>query len=296
VELFQARHTLHEDGAFGPATLAAMNVPVTERIQTVRLNLDRWRWLPRDLGEEFLLVNVAGFELELVARDSVIESMNVVVGRTANRTPLFRDSVQYVVVNPYWNVPMSIAREEIIPALRQDPYHLERNGYEVLYGDRVVDSRSIRADELETGRYLIRQRPGPNNALGAVKFMFPNDMNIYLHDTPADHLFSQETRAFSYGCIRVERPADLARVLLTRYGGQDDGEYDRLRAAESERWVTLETRVPIYILYFTAWAREDGTLLFHPDIYDRDEALRPDRERLLPAASRRSTPEATRRA
>jgi L,D-transpeptidase YcbB len=297
VEHFQVRHTLHEDGAFGPNTLAAVNVPVTERIQTLRLNLDRWRWLPRELGEEFLLVNVAGFELELVARDSVVESMSVVVGRTANRTPLFRDSLQYVVVNPYWNVPMSIAREEILPAVRRDPTYLERNGYEVLQGDRLVNSHLISADALDTGRYRIRQRPGPRNALGNVKFMFPNDMNIYLHDTPAGHLFSQETRAFSYGCIRVERPADLARTLLARYSDRGADEYDRLREAGREQWVALDRKIPIYILYFTAWAREDGTLRFHPDIYERDEALRPAREALLPARpATRSTSEETRRA
>lgn len=279
---FQVRHTLHEDGAFGPSSLAAMNVPVGERIETVRLNLDRWRWLPREMGDEFLLVNVAGFELELVARDTVIESMNVVVGRTANRTPLFRDSLQYVVVNPYWNVPMSIAREDIIPSFRQDPGYLARNGYEVLDDGSVIHGY-VSPEALESGRYLIRQRPGPNNALGNVKFMFPNDMNIYLHDTPADHLFGQESRAFSFGCIRVERPDDLARILLARYTDGDGSEYDRLRGERQEKWVTLERGIPIYILYFTAWANEDGTIRFHPDIYDRDRTLEVDRAAHLPA-------------
>jgi L,D-transpeptidase YcbB len=294
VRRFQVRHTLHEDGALGPNSLAALNVPVSERIEAVRLNLDRWRWLPAELGREYLLVNVAGFELELVAEDSVLESMNVVVGRTANRTPLFRDSLQYVVVNPYWNVPMSIAREEIIPAVRRDRGYLARNGYEVLHNGRVVDSGWISAADLDSGRYQIRQRPGARNALGAVKFMFPNDMNIYLHDTPADHLFSQETRAFSYGCIRVERPADLARTLLARYTDGDGSDYDRLRGESGERWVTLDRKIPIYILYFTAWAKEDGTLRFHPDIYERDAALEGEREaKLPPVGLMRSTPPGT---
>jgi L,D-transpeptidase YcbB len=229
-------------------------------------------------------VNVAGFELELVAGDSVVESMNVVVGRTANSTPLFRDSLQYVVVNPYWNVPMSIAREEILPAVRRDPMYLERNGYEVLYDGRVLSSRyHVSADALDTGRYLIRQKPGPEQCPGDVKFMFPNDMNIYLHDTPAGHLFSQETRAFSYGCIRVERPADLARSLLERYSSHGADEYDQLLGTGSEKWLTLDRKLPIYILYFTAWVGADGTLRFHPDIYDRDRALEPQREARLPA-------------
>lgn len=279
---FQARHTLHEDGALGPNSVAALNVPVEARIEAARLNLDRWRWLPRELGEEYLLVNVAGFELELVARDTVLESMSVVVGRTANRTPLFRDSLQYVVVNPYWNVPASIAREEIIPEVWRDRRYLARNGYEVLRGDRRVNTTSVWPEDLADGRYRIRQRPGPNNALGAVKFLFPNDMNIYLHDTPAGHLFSQETRAFSHGCIRVERPADLARVLLERYTDHDGSEYDRLRQQDGEQWVTLDRTLPIYILYFTAWAEEDGTLRFHPDIYELDAALTAEREANLP--------------
>jgi L,D-transpeptidase YcbB len=282
LERFQLRHTLHEDGAVGSSTLAAMNVPVSDRIQTVRLNLDRWRWLPRDLGEEFLLVNVAGFELELVAGDSVIESMNVVVGRTANSTPLFQDSLQYVVVNPYWNVPMSIARAEIIPSVRRDPGYLDRNGYEVLYNGRLVSSYGVSAAALESGQYLIRQRPGSRNALGNVKIMFPNDLNIYLHDTPAGHLFSQESRAFSYGCIRLERPADLAKTLLERYSRHDAAEYDRQRQTGSEKWLTLDEQIPIYILYFTAWARSDGTLRFHPDIYERDEALEAEQQALAP--------------
>jgi L,D-transpeptidase YcbB len=297
LERFQLRHTLHEDGAVGPNTLAAMNVPVSDRIQTVRLNLDRWRWLPRDLGEEFLLVNVAGFELELVAGDSVVESMNVVVGRTANRTPLFRDSLQYVVVNPYWNVPMSIARAEIIPSVRRDPGYLERNGYEVLRDGRLVNSYAMSAEALESGQYLIRQRPGARNALGNVKIMFPNDLNIYLHDTPAGHLFGQETRAFSYGCIRLERADDLAKTLLARYSRHDPSEYDRLRQTGSEKWLTLEQQIPIYILYFTAWARSDGTMRFHPDIYERDDALGAEQASLLPALPvTRSTPEARTRA
>jgi L,D-transpeptidase YcbB len=297
LERFQLRHTLHEDGALGPNTLKALNVPVADRIQTVRLNLDRWRWLPRDLGDEFLMVNVAGFELELVAGDSVVESMNVVVGRTANRTPLFRDSLQYVVVNPYWNVPISIVRAELIPSVRRDPGYLERNGYEVLSNGNRVNSYRVSAEALDSGRYLVRQKPGGNNALGNVKIIFPNDLNIYLHDTPAGHLFGQETRAFSYGCIRLERPDDLAKTLLARYSSHDASEYDRQRQTGSEKWLALDRHIPIYILYFTAWARADGTLRFHPDIYERDDALEPEQESLLPEEPvMRSTSEPTTRA
>jgi len=150
----------------------------------------------------------------------------------------------------------------------------------------------VSPDALETGQYLVRQRPGANNALGKVKFMFPNDMNIYLHDSPADHLFSQESRAFSFGCIRVERPDDLARTLLARYTDGDGSQYDELRTEREERWVTLEKKIPIYILYFTAWAKEDGTLRFHPDIYEHDRAMEAERAAHLPAlgATRSTAP------
>ncbi|HSH45778.1 MAG TPA: L,D-transpeptidase family protein, partial [Longimicrobiales bacterium] len=264
VSHFQTRHTLHEDGALGPNTLDALNVPVEERIAALRLNLDRWRWLPNDLGDKFLLVNVAGFELEVVEGDSAIESMNVVVGQTANRTPIFQDTLEHMVVNPYWNVPASIAEEEILPIARRDPTYLTRNNYEL-----VGSGSGTR----------VRQRPGPQNALGNVKFLFPNDMNIYLHDTPADGLFTQRSRAFSHGCIRVERPDDLARTLLAWLTDHDPSYYDELRGRGREQWVTIDEEIPVYILYFTAWADRDGTVRFHEDIYDRDETLGPERER-----------------
>ena len=273
VERFQTRHTLHEDGALGPNTLEALNVPVEKRIEALRLNLDRWRWLPNDLGDRYILVNIAGFEMELVENDSTIESMNVVVGETANRTPIFRDTMEHIVVNPYWNVPRSIAEEEILPVARRDPGYLARNNYEMVR---------------ENGVTRIRQRPGPSNALGHVKFLFPNDMNIYLHDTPADHLFSQESRAFSHGCIRLERPDDLAKVLLTKLTDYDAADYERLRAADGEQWIPLDEKMPVYILYFTSWIDEDGTIRFHPDIYDRDQSLEQEaEEKLAPVQPRR---------
>lgn len=263
---FQDRHGLHEDGALGPNSIEALNVPVADRIAALRLNLDRWRWLPNDLGEMFILVNVAGFELELVEDGRAIESMNVVVGKTANRTPIFQDTLEHIVVNPYWNVPASIAEEEIMPIVRRDPSYLARNNYEMVR---------------EGGSYRIRQRPGPGNALGNVKFLFPNDMNIYLHDTPADHLFTQRSRAFSHGCIRVERPDDLARTLLAALTDHDASYYDELRRGDGEQWVPLDRKIPVYISYFTAWVDEDGATRFHEDIYQRDETLAPETQRKL---------------
>ena len=294
VEHFQTRHNLQEDGALGASTLAALNVPVEDRIESMRLNLDRWRWLPNDLGDRFILVNIAGFELELVDNGEAIESMNVVVGETANRTPVFQDTLEYMVVNPYWNVPSSIAEEEIIPAAARDPGYLARNNYELVYDGNAVSPGSVSPEALRSGAYRIRQKPGQSNALGNVKFLFPNSMNIYLHDTPADHLFTQESRAFSHGCIRVERPDDLARTLLTTLTDRDADYYESLRQSSGEQWVSFDEKVPVYILYFTAWVDEDGTIRFHEDIYDRDRSLEGEQqEKLAPVSPRPITTDAT---
>jgi murein L,D-transpeptidase YcbB/YkuD len=295
LEHFQTRHNLQEDGALGPASLEALNVAVEDRIDAIRLNLDRWRWLPRELGEKFILVNVAGFELEVVDGDRAVESMNVVVGKTANRTPIFQDTLEYMVVNPYWNVPESIAEEEVVPAALEDPTYLVRNDYELVYDGQAVPAASVSPSALESGGYRIRQKPGAGNALGHVKFLFPNANNIYLHDTPADHLFSQRTRAFSHGCIRVERPDDLARTLLAALTDRDPSDYETLRQAEGEQWIPFDQKIPVYILYFTAWVNEDGTIRFHEDIYDRDRTLEPERqEKLAPVAPRPIAVEADR--
>ncbi len=291
VQHFQTRHNLHEDGAVGEGTMAAMNVPAEDRVETLRLNLDRWRWLPTDLGEKFLLVNIAGFELEVVVGDSAIESMNVVVGKTANRTPVFQDTLEYMVVNPYWNVPESIKNEEIVPAVARDPMYLARNNYEVMSNGNPVETY-VSAEALGSGSYQVRQKPGPGNALGNVKFLFPNSKDIYLHDTPADHLFTQKSRAFSHGCIRVERPDDLARTLLATLSDRDPSDYDSLRQAGGEQWIPLDEKVPVYILYFTAWVDRDGTVRFHEDIYDRDESLEEERQEKLAPVERAPITEA----
>lgn len=284
---FQKRHALADDGTVGPATHEALNVPVGERIEALRLNLDRWRWLPPELGERFILVNIAGFELEVVEQDSAIESMNVVVGKTANRTPVFADTLEYLVVNPYWNVPESIAEEEIIPAAMADSGYLARNHYELVRDGEPVPPSAVEPDSVLEKGFRIRQRPGPWNALGHVKFLFPNDYDIYLHDTPADHLFSQRSRAFSHGCIRVERPDDLARTLLARLTDVDPADYATLRQSSEEEWVTVDDDVAVYILYFTAWVDGDGTLRFHQDIYSRDRSLEGERQdKLAPVEPR----------
>ncbi|HUF13421.1 MAG TPA: L,D-transpeptidase family protein [Longimicrobiales bacterium] len=259
VKRFQYRHGLEPDGVVGGTTVESMNVPIEHRIVAIRTNLDRWRWLPRDLGNTFIMVNVAGQELEVVENDTAIMSMNVVVGKVGYETPIFRDTLEHIVVNPYWNVPRSIADEEIWPAVARDPGYLARNNMEVVN---------------RGGARSVRQRPGPQNALGEVKFLFPNRHNVYLHDTPADHLFSQRERAFSHGCVRVERPRDLARLLFEKVVDTDPDRFDELLARDSEQWINVKHEIPVYILYFTAWARPDGVVNFYSDIYERDEGLR----------------------
>ncbi|MGH7469036.1 MAG: L,D-transpeptidase family protein [Longimicrobiales bacterium] len=254
VEYFQLRHAIEPDGALGAATVREMNHSVEERISELELNLDRWRWLSDDLGERYLLVNIAGFELEVVDHNRAIESMNVVVGKRNWQTPVFADTIEHIVVNPYWNVPPSIYNEEILPKIESDPTWLARNNYE-----RVREG--------------VRQKPGPGNALGNYKFVFPNEDDIYLHDTPADHLFSRTRRDFSHGCIRVERPADLARLLVRLQTDQDPNDLEKLVSRKRESWIKLTRPLPIYILYFTVWVEEDGTVRYHHDIYGRDEQL-----------------------
>lgn len=271
VEHFQRRHGLAPDGAVGAATLEALNVPAEERLLALRLNLDRWRWLPADPGSRYILVNVAGFELVVMEGEEDVMRMDVIVGQEAYRTPLFQDTLEYVVVNPYWNVPRSIAQREIIPSALRDRGYLARNDYEVVDASgRQVDPYSA---DISSRRYTIRQRPGPKNALGEVKFLFPNAMDIYLHDTPARHLFGETHRTFSSGCIRVEKPRELAEYLLATSTSRPAGTYDRLRRSGREQWVALDEKLPIYILYFTAWAEPDGSVRFHPDVYERDRAV-----------------------
>jgi L,D-transpeptidase YcbB len=208
----------------------------------------------------YVMVNVAGFEMSVVEKGRVIEEMNVVVGQEGWETPIFADTMEHLVVNPYWNVPKSILSEEM-GNLANDPNYLVRNNFE-----RTPDGG-------------LRQRPGPKNALGQFKFLFPNSNNIYLHDTPADQLFSRTSRAFSHGCIRLERPRDLAYLLADKLAGKSPRQIDQMLATGQEKWVKLRRPIPVYILYFTTWVDDDGTARFHHDVYGHDKAIEQQTER-----------------
>lgn len=288
VRRFQSRFGLAETGAIGPRTRAALDVPPGRRARQIELNLERWRWLPRDLGRRFVVVNIAGFTAEAVEDGRTRLAMRAIVGTGYRQTPVFSDTITYVVFNPAWRVPRDIAREEIVPLVREDPGYLAREGLHVIDAEaREVDPATIDWSDLPSRLpWRFEQEPGPRNALGPVKLMFPNPYAVYLHGTPRPELFEQSVRAFSHGCIRLERPLELARYVLdgAAYG---DGEWNdaHLRdVLDSGRQTTAPLRrpVPVYIEYWTAWAGPDGTVQFRDDIYERDRAL----DRALPPAEK----------
>jgi murein L,D-transpeptidase YcbB/YkuD len=250
-------------------------LPVGQRIAQVELNLDRWRGMPDDLGARHFIVNIPAFHLYVREQNKTVLDMKVVVGKPGTETPSFSDEMETVVFSPYWNIPDTIALGETAPAAIRDPSYLERNNIEVLSvsrsGTQRIDASSIdwgNPEELE--RLAFRQKPGAANALGHVKFLFPNPHNVYLHDTPADSLFNRPTRTFSHGCVRVERPEELARYVLR---GHEEWDHDRIRRAMysgNETQVKLKDKIPVHIVYFTVWVDDQGVAHFLPDPYRRD--------------------------
>ena len=269
VKRFQRRHGLTDDGIVSAPVVAEMNVPIERRISQITLNLERWRWLPRDLGERHIVVNIPEYRLEVWERNQVPLTMRVVVGKQDTQTPIFNDVMTHIVFSPYWNVPPDIAEGETLPEILKDPGFLDRNSMEVLDKDgNLIDPRSI--DLADPASYRFRQRPGVHNSLGLVKFMFPNQYNVYLHDTPTDSLFARASRSFSHGCVRLENPLALAEYVL-----RDQPEWTRDRIAEAmnaeqERTVKLRSAIPVYLGYWTARASADGVVQFRRDVYDID--------------------------
>jgi murein L,D-transpeptidase YcbB/YkuD len=287
---FQRRHGLDSDGVLGRQTRRQLDVPLRHRVRQIELAMERLRWLPHQFGERFVFVNIPEFRLRgYAARDQAPAiSMGVVVGSAARRheTPVLLADMQYVVFRPYWYVPRSITRNEIVPNIREDPSYVTRNNYEIVSGhgpraDRfAADETAI--GELDLGALRLRQAPGPNNALGLVKFIFPNPSHVYLHDTPSKALFRRSRRDFSHGCIRVESPVALARFVL-------GPEWTEARVTEAmkgrdNRQVNLPAPVPVVLYYTTAVVEEDGELFFFDDIYGHDARL----ARLLSAGYRAS--------
>lgn len=294
VKRFQARHGLDADGIVGAATLAALNVPLDKRVRQLELALERLRWLP-DLGRErFIGINIPMFRLfawdPAAPADALVE-MNVVVGRALNtQTPVLFDQMRYLVFRPYWNVPLSIARNEVLPGLARDPAYLQRHDMEIVRGggDNAQPALAASAENLallRQGVLRVRQRPGPRNSLGPVKFIFPNDDNVYLHGTPAMQLFGRARRDFSHGCVRVQEPLALAQWVL-----KDQPQWTRQRveaamAGAAPLRVDLAKPLPVILFYVTAMVMpSDQALHFATDIYGHDARL----ERAL--AQRRAGP------
>jgi murein L,D-transpeptidase YcbB/YkuD len=292
VARFQERHGIPVDGAVGPATLAALNVAVDARIRQIELNLERYRWLPSEFGKRYILVNIPDYRLYAYDGGKEKLTMRVIVGdEYGNATPVFADSMTHVVFRPQWDIPRRILVDEVIPKVQEDIYYLAKHSYEVVdtASNKVTDPASIDWNDLDSTRihFRVRQKSGDGNALGNVKFMFPNQYSIYLHDTPADHLFQRNKRTLSHGCVRVEEPVKLAGYVL---GGQDGWDEDRIREAMAEGHrvggaesrtvgesagplnVDLEEPVPVYLVYLTAFVR-DGVLHFRDDPYQRDSRV-----------------------
>lgn len=256
---FQSRHGLSADGTIGKGTLSEMNVPPTKRIRQILVNMERSRWLPVHMDSVYLGVNIPEFKLHAYHADSLLWSSNVVVGQSVHRTVIFSGAIKYLVFNPYWNVPESIVRNEIMPAMKQNPDYINNHNMEITgYKNKIP---------------VIRQKPGPQNSLGLVKFLFPNSYNIYLHDSPSKSLFNESSRAFSHGCIRVADPFKLARFLLKNYDTWDEQKITAVLRTGKEQYVTLKYKVPVFIAYFTTFIDRNNLLNFRKDIYDRDEAL-----------------------
>jgi L,D-transpeptidase YcbB len=274
LQAFQQRHGLATDGALGRETLAALNVPIETRIQQILVNLERARWVVHGLERTFIVVNVAGYRSFYVKDGRMLWQGRAQVGRPYRQTPTFRAEMTYLVFNPTWTVPPTILAQDYLPFLKHDPGYVQRKGLKVI--DRT--GRGIDPSQVDWSRYavgyspyMLRQDPGPQNALGRVKFIFPNDQAVFLHDTPNQKLFDRTERAFSSGCIRVENALELARLLLDDEVQWNRKAIDKVIGAGKTRMVSLQTPVPVLLLYWTAWIGPDGQVNFGHDLYERDK-------------------------
>lgn len=252
---FQKRYGLKEDGAIGNNFLKELNRPIGERIQQLLVNMERIRWMPDDLPPNYLLINIPAFRLFVYEDHNVAWTMNVVVGTAAHSTVIFKGDMKYIVFSPYWNVPPGILKNEVLPGIKRDKNYLTKH-------------------DMEWNNGAVRQKPGPKNSLGLVKFLFPNSYNIYLHDTPSKNLFGENSRAFSHGCIRLAEPQRLAEYLLRKDSTWTKQKIEEAMNAGKEKYVTLSPTIPVYIGYFTAWVDGNGDLNFRDDIYGHDAKMR----------------------
>ena len=277
VVAYQRAAGLEPDGIVGDNTLEVLNATRVSWLDRIDANLERWRWLPRATPDTYIRVNIAAFTLRAIEDGKTTLAMNVIVGRPYRRTPVFTETIKYIVFNPYWNVPYSIATQDKLPLLQANASAEAGKGFEAKPqgSDRFVPVDSINWSGVtrRNFNYLLRQKPGPANALGQMKFMLPNPHAVYLHDTPSRELFSKQERTFSSGCVRLERPRDLATWLLTRDRNPESARIDTLLKSPDTTTVYLKTPVPVYIVYFTAFVADDGDVALRRDVYGRDTVL-----------------------
>lgn len=259
VKKFQERHGIEVDGIIGNKVIADLNIPLKKRVEQLLINMERARWMPPQQDSTFVLVNIPEFKLRVFEKSKIALQMNVIVGSSANNTVIFNGNLQYVVFSPYWNVPESIVRNEILPAIRRNPGYIAKHNMEITNANGKLPQ--------------VRQKPGPNNALGRVKFLFPNNFSIYLHDTPNRNLFTQTNRGLSHGCIRIAEPKKFAEFLLRDQPNYTSKSIDSLMYLEKEKWVTLKKKIPVFLVYFTAWVDQSGELHFRRDIYKHDQKM-----------------------
>lgn len=254
VKQFQLRNGLKDDGIIGPGLIAEINIPIEKRIESIMINMERSRWVPEKLKKDYLLINIPEYKLHVIENESPVFNMNVVVGKSQNKTVIFNGDLKYIVFSPYWNIPPSILKKETLPAIRRNPNYLASHNMEWNGGN-------------------VRQKPGPNNSLGLVKFLFPNTHAIYLHDTPSKSLFNESNRAFSHGCIRLAEPKKLATYLLRNDPNWNETSITAAMNSGKEKTVSLSKTIPVFIAYFTTWVNRDGKINFRKDVYNRDSRM-----------------------
>lgn len=274
VMTFQQRHGLEVDGVIGGNTLAQLNVPIEDRIAMMEYNLERRRWMQDDYGPYYVFANLADQVLKVVRNEKTIHAELIQVGLPYHRTPVFTDEMEYIEINPYWNVPRSIAVNELLPKLRKNAGALGSQNFEVLRGGSVISAHSVPWNSYSKGNFPVRlrQKPGTKNALGRIKFMFPNSFNVYIHDTPSKSKFSKASRFFSHGCLRLKDPLKMAEVLLADKGWSR-AKIDGVVASKKRTVVKLDQKIPVHIAYMTSWVNKDGSIHFRRDVYGRDKTL-----------------------
>ena len=271
---FQARTGLEIDGVIGPTTLSQLNISIQDRIKLVALNLERRRWMQADFGDTYVFVNLADQVLKLVKNDKTLHAELVQVGLPYHRTPVFSDEMEYLEFNPFWNVPYSIATKEYLPKLKKNPYALQSQQIRVLRNGRKIDPGAVPWSSFSRANFPVRLRqdPNPKNALGLVKFMFPNKFNVYIHDTPSKSKFSRDSRYFSHGCVRLKSPMELAEKILG-FQAVSRSKIDSIVASKKRTVVKLQEKIPVHVTYLTAWVNKDGSVHYRRDIYGRDKIL-----------------------